>query len=61
MSSSLARGLAAPSFGLDPGPLIELAVQAETAGFDGFFLWDQMVFANDGDGPDIFDPGCCSR
>ncbi len=56
MSSSLARGLAAPCFGLDPGPLIDLAVQAEDAGFDGFFLWDHMVFANDGDGPDIFDP-----
>ena len=52
----MARGLAAPCFGTDPGPLIELAVEAESAGFDGFFLWDHMVFANDGDGPDIFDP-----
>ena len=50
------RGLAAPCFADDPLELVELGVQAERAGFDGFFLWDHLVFANDGEGPSIVDP-----
>jgi alkanesulfonate monooxygenase SsuD/methylene tetrahydromethanopterin reductase-like flavin-dependent oxidoreductase (luciferase family) len=50
------RALAAPCFSSDPGELVELGVSAERAGFDGFFLWDHILFANDGDGPDIVDP-----
>ena len=50
------RALAAPCLSEDPAELVELAVAAEAAGFDGFFLWDHMVFANDGDGPAIIDP-----
>ncbi len=50
------RGVAAPCFAEDPYELVELAVQAEAAGFDGFFLWDHILFANDGDGPAIIDP-----
>jgi alkanesulfonate monooxygenase SsuD/methylene tetrahydromethanopterin reductase-like flavin-dependent oxidoreductase (luciferase family) len=48
--------VAVPCFAEDPGELIDLGVAAERAGFDGFFLWDHMVWANDGDGPPIVDP-----
>jgi alkanesulfonate monooxygenase SsuD/methylene tetrahydromethanopterin reductase-like flavin-dependent oxidoreductase (luciferase family) len=48
--------VAVPCFAEDPGELIDLGVAAERAGFDGFFLWDHMVWANDGDGPPIIDP-----
>ncbi len=50
------RALAAPCFADDPQELVELGVAAETAGFDGFFMWDHLMFANDGDGPSIVDP-----
>lgn len=50
------RGLAAPCFGSDPMEIVELGVAAEEAGFDGFFVWDHMLFANDGQGPPIVDP-----
>jgi probable F420-dependent oxidoreductase len=50
------RGVAAPCFTSEPDELVELGVRAEEAGFDGFFLWDHILFANDGDGPDIVDP-----
>lgn len=50
------RGVAAPCFADDPAELVSLAVEAERAGFDGFFLWDHIVFANDGHGPPIVDP-----
>ena len=50
------KALAAPNFVEDPTELVELAVAAETAGFDGFFLWDHLMFANDGEGPPIVDP-----
>ena len=50
------QALAAPCLSADPAELVELAVAAEAAGFDGFFLWDHMVFANDGEGPAIIDP-----
>jgi alkanesulfonate monooxygenase SsuD/methylene tetrahydromethanopterin reductase-like flavin-dependent oxidoreductase (luciferase family) len=45
-----------PNFAEDPAGLIELGVAAEQAGFDGFFLWDHIVFANTGDGPPLADP-----
>jgi probable F420-dependent oxidoreductase len=50
------RAVAAPCFTSEPDELVELGVRAEEAGFDGFFLWDHILFANDGDGPDIVDP-----
>src|SRR6478752_4693169 len=50
------RGLAAPCFGDDPAEIVELAVVAEQAGFDGFFVWDHMLFADDGMGPAVLDP-----
>lgn len=53
---SIRRAVAAPCFAEDPHDLVDLAVEAEAAGFDGFFVWDHMVFANDGHGPDIVDP-----
>lgn len=53
---SLRRGLAAPNFARSPEELVRLGVLAEEAGFDGFFLWDHVVFADDGRGPDVQDP-----
>lgn len=53
---TIKRAVAAPCFADDPMDLVALAVEAEAAGFDGFFLWDHMVFANDGNGPSIVDP-----
>jgi probable F420-dependent oxidoreductase len=50
------RGLAVPNFAEDPAELIEMGVAAERAGFDGFFLWDHIVFSDRGDGPAIVDP-----
>jgi alkanesulfonate monooxygenase SsuD/methylene tetrahydromethanopterin reductase-like flavin-dependent oxidoreductase (luciferase family) len=54
--TALLRGIAVPNFADDPAELIELGVEAEQAGFDGFFLWDHIVFSNTGDGPPIADP-----
>jgi len=54
--TELLRGIAVPNFAEDPAELIELGVAAEAAGFDGFFLWDHIVFSNTGDGPPIVDP-----
>ena len=56
MSDRLLRGVAVPNFGDEPSGLIELGVAAEQAGFDGFFLWDHIVFSNTGEGPPIVDP-----
>jgi alkanesulfonate monooxygenase SsuD/methylene tetrahydromethanopterin reductase-like flavin-dependent oxidoreductase (luciferase family) len=53
---SIRRGIAAPCFADDPDELVALAVAAEQAGFDGFFLWDHMAWTNDGLGPSIVDP-----
>ncbi len=53
---NLQRGLAVPCFAEDPMELAELGVEAERAGFDGFFLWDHIVFSNTGEGPPIVDP-----
>ncbi len=54
--ASLQRGIAVPCFAEDPMELAELGIEAERAGFDGFFLWDHIVFSNTGDGPPIVDP-----
>jgi alkanesulfonate monooxygenase SsuD/methylene tetrahydromethanopterin reductase-like flavin-dependent oxidoreductase (luciferase family) len=54
--AGLRRGIAVPCFGSEPADLIELGVAAERAGFDGYFLWDHIVFSNTGDGPPIVDP-----
>jgi hypothetical protein len=50
------RALAIPPFAADPAELIGLGVAAEQAGFDGFFLWDHLVFSDTGEGPPILDP-----
>jgi alkanesulfonate monooxygenase SsuD/methylene tetrahydromethanopterin reductase-like flavin-dependent oxidoreductase (luciferase family) len=44
-----------PNFGdlADPRLIVELAVAAEAAGWDGFFLWDHIVI---GDGIAVCDP-----
>ena len=54
--SVLRRALAVPPFTDDPAGVIGLGVAAEQAGFDGFFLWDHLVFADTGQGPPILDP-----
>jgi len=54
--AGLKHGIAVPCFGSDPADLIELGVATERAGFDGYFLWDHIVFSNTGDGPPIVDP-----
>jgi alkanesulfonate monooxygenase SsuD/methylene tetrahydromethanopterin reductase-like flavin-dependent oxidoreductase (luciferase family) len=54
--TGLLRGIAVPNFAEDPAELIELGVAAERAGFDGFFVWDHIVFSDNGDGPPIADP-----
>ncbi|QNK82155.1 LLM class flavin-dependent oxidoreductase [Nakamurella sp. PAMC28650] len=54
--TAVRRALAAPCFAEDPNELVELGIAAEEAGFDGFFLWDHLMFANDGVGPPIVDP-----
>jgi len=56
VTDRLLRGVAVPNFGEEPAGLIELGVAAEDAGFDGFFLWDHIVFSNRDDGPPIIDP-----
>jgi Luciferase-like monooxygenase len=57
--SAMRRGLAVPCFADDPRDLIELGIDAERAGFDGFFLWDHLVWSDSGDGPPIVDPWLC--
>jgi alkanesulfonate monooxygenase SsuD/methylene tetrahydromethanopterin reductase-like flavin-dependent oxidoreductase (luciferase family) len=52
----LKRGIAVPCFAEDPMDLARLGIEAEQAGFDGFFLWDHIVFSNTGEGPPIVDP-----
>jgi alkanesulfonate monooxygenase SsuD/methylene tetrahydromethanopterin reductase-like flavin-dependent oxidoreductase (luciferase family) len=54
--AGLKHGIAVPNFGTDPADLIDLGVAAEQAGFDGYFLWDHIVFSDSGDGPPIVDP-----
>src|SRR5258708_34916444 len=52
----LRRGIAVPCFGDDPAGCADLGVAVEEAGFDGYFLWDHMVWSDTGDGPPILDP-----
>ena len=42
-------GLFFPNFGPfgDPAVIVELAQEAEEAGWDGVFLWDHMLFGTD--------------
>ncbi len=54
--AGLKHGIAVPNFGAEPCDLIELGVATEQAGFDGYFLWDHIVFSNTDDGPPIVDP-----
>lgn len=44
----VSRGIAVPCFREDPAELIELGVEAERAGFDGFFPWDHLVWCHRG-------------
>ena len=48
-------GISVPNFGdlANPGVLVDLAVRAEPAGWDGFFVWDHIVI---GDGVAVGDP-----
>ena len=39
----------------DPRRIVELAEEAEDAGWDGFFLWDHLLFMSDYRGP-VIDP-----
>ncbi|HEX6934322.1 MAG TPA: LLM class flavin-dependent oxidoreductase [Streptosporangiaceae bacterium] len=54
--AGLRHGIAVPNFRAEPEDLIELGVAVERAGFDGYFLWDHIVFSNRGDGPPVQDP-----
>lgn len=54
--AGLRHGIAVPNFRAEPQDLIELGVAVEQAGFDGYFLWDQIVFSDSGDGPPVQDP-----
>lgn len=55
MTGKAKIGVSVPNFGDygHPDTLVELAVVAEQAGFDGFFLWDHIVIA---DGMTVADP-----
>jgi alkanesulfonate monooxygenase SsuD/methylene tetrahydromethanopterin reductase-like flavin-dependent oxidoreductase (luciferase family) len=48
-------GLSFPNFGLyaEPSVVVDLAVAAEEAGWDGFFVWDHIVVS---DGMPVADP-----
>lgn len=41
----------------DPGRVVELAIAAESSGWDGFFLWDHLLYGNRV--RDILDPYVC--
>ncbi len=48
-------GLSFPNFGLyaEPGVTVDLAIAADEAGWDGFFVWDHIVVS---DGMPVADP-----
>jgi len=51
-------GIYAPNFGKtfgNPKLITELALEAEKSGWDGFFLWDHIIYKEEGF-PDIVDP-----
>lgn len=54
--SEVRRGLAVPCFRENPEDLVQLGIAAEKAGFDGYFLWDHLVWQDEGEGPPIVDP-----
>ena len=41
------QGIFLPAFDemADPDHLVELAVAAEASGWDGFFLWDHLLYS----------------
>lgn len=45
-------------YGFTPQELIEIAVEAEQAGWEGFFLWDHMAFM-EGRDISVLDPWIC--
>jgi alkanesulfonate monooxygenase SsuD/methylene tetrahydromethanopterin reductase-like flavin-dependent oxidoreductase (luciferase family) len=58
MSDGLPKfGIFVPNFGpfFDPGALAELAREVEEAGWDGFFVWDHIAWADDPSMP-VVDP-----
>lgn len=51
-------GIYAPNFGNtfgNPKHVTKLATEAEKAGWDGFFLWDHIIYTDEGY-PDMIDP-----
>lgn len=56
VTTPLRQAIAAPCFDATASELVDLAVQAEHRGFDGFFIWDHLQFSNDVDGPAVHDP-----
>jgi alkanesulfonate monooxygenase SsuD/methylene tetrahydromethanopterin reductase-like flavin-dependent oxidoreductase (luciferase family) len=50
-------GIYTPNFGAEttPGSLIDLAAEAEQAGWDGFFIWDHIVYSRNQKLP-LYDP-----
>ena len=54
--SELRRGIAVPCFGDEPADFADLGVAVEEAGFDGYFLWDHMVWSQTAGEPPILDP-----
>lgn len=58
MTATARTGLTVPIFGelAEPTVVADLAVRAEDAGFDGFFVWDHVVYRRDPDGADPHGP-----
>ena len=54
--AAVRRGLAVPNFTEDPAWLARLGIDAERAGFDGYFLWDHLTRSDTGQGPPAVDP-----
>lgn len=50
------QAIAVPNLLEDPAAVVDLAVRAERAGWDGFFLWDHMTWSDTPDGPPALDP-----
>lgn len=54
MTETVRTGLTVPIFEelAEPEVVADLAARAEDAGWDGFFVWDHVVYRRDPDGPD---------
>lgn len=50
------QAIAVPNLVDDPAAVVDLAVRAERAGWDGFFLWDHVTWSDGPDGPPVLDP-----